>query len=179
MPILIDVLSEAPVNEILDGRVYRKMSPNSRHARVQYLLAGVFERCGREIGMAGTEWDFRVGVVEDSNTFLVPDVAFVRYDRLTTLAAEDREQPPIAPDVVAEVRSKGEKAGFRKRKIARYRACGTVLVLDADPATRRLDAHTKDCVRAYAHGERFEHPAVPWLVFDVAETFRGLEYLSK
>ena len=179
MPLIIEVLSEAPVNEILDGRVYRKMSPTSRHARVQGLLMSILERCGRDIGLAGTEWDFRIGVVDDSNSFVVPDVAFVRYERLKAIAAHDREQPPVAPDVVAEVRSKGEKAGFRKRKIAKYLACGTPLVLDADPATCRIEAHALDGARAYVIGEKFEHPATPWLVFDVGDAFAGLEYFSK
>lgn len=179
MPVIIDVLSEAPVNEILDGRVYRKMSPTSRHARVQGLLMAILERCGREIGLAGTEWDFRVGVVDDSNTFVVPDVAFLRFDRLEAIAPEDREQPPVAPDVVVEVRSKGEKAGFRKRKIAKYLACGCALVLDVDPSTRRIEAYSKDATQVFVTGERFEHPAAPWLVFDVSDAFVGLEYFRK
>lgn len=179
MPLIIDVLSEAPVNEVLDGRVYRKMSPNSRHARVQGLLMAILERYGREIGIAGTEWDFRIGVVDNSNSFFVPDVAFVRYERLRAIAAEDREQPPVAPDVAVEVRSKGEKAGFRNRKIAKYLACGTALVLDADPATCRIEAHAADGVRAYALGEKFEHTSMPWLVFEVGDAFAGLEYFSK
>ena len=179
MPLIIDVLSEAPVNEVLDGRVYRKMSPNSRHARVQGLLMAILERCGRDIGLAGTEWDFRVGVIDDSKTFLVPDVAFLRYERLKAIETEEREQPPVAPDVVVEVRSKGEKAGFRNRKIAKYLACGTLLVLDADPATCRIQAHTVDGMRVYVTGEKFEHRATPWLVFDVGDAFTGLEYFSK
>lgn len=179
MPVTIELLSEAPVNEILDGRVYRKMSPTSRHARVQGLLMAILERCGRTIGLAGTEWDFRVGVVDDSHTFLVPDVAFLRYERLAAIAAEDREQPPVAPDVVVEVRSKGEKTGFRQRKIARYLACGSALVLDADPKTRRIEAYAKDGERTYMAGETFEHPAAPWLVFQVDEAFFGLEYFPK
>lgn len=179
MPVIIELLSEAPVNEILDGRVYRKMSPTSRHARVQALLVGILERCGRDIGMAGTEWDFRIGVVDDSHSFVVPDVAFVRYVRLKAIAAEEREQPPIAPDVAAEVRSEGEKAAVRKKKIAKYLACGSALVLDADPKTRRIEAYAKDGERTYMAGETFEHPAAPWLVFQVDEAFFGLEYFSK
>lgn len=179
MPVIIDVLSEAPVNEILDGRVYRKMSPTSRHARVQALLVGILERCGRHIGMAGTEWDFRIGVIDASNSFVVPDVAFLRFDRLKAIAAKDREQPPIAPDVVVEVRSKGEKAAFRNHKIAKYLACGSTLVLDANPKTRRIEAHAKDGVRIYDIGGTFEHPAEPWLVFEVADAFAGLEYFSE
>lgn len=179
MPVIIDVLSQAPVNEILDGRVYRKMSPTSRHARVQGLLMAILERCGRGVGLAGTEWDFRIGIVDDSNSFVVPDVAFIRYERLKALAPEDRDQPPVAPDVVVEVRSKGEKDSVRKRKIAKYLACGSTLALDADPNALRIEAHAKDGVRVYVSGDRFEHPATPWLVFDVDEAFVGLEYFSK
>ena len=179
MPILTDVLSDQPAIEVLDGRRYRKMSPRSRHGRVQGLMSTILERCGHEFGLAGTEWDFRIGVVDHTDSFFVPDAAFVRFERIAALAPKDREQPPIAPDIVVEVRSSKEPRSYRERKIERYLKCGSTLVLDIDPIKRIVYAHAAGGIRKYTEGERFEHDAAPWLVFDIAEAFVGLEYFPK
>jgi Uma2 family endonuclease len=111
--------------------------------------------------------------------FLVPDVAFLRYERLRAMPVVDREQPPVAPDVAIDVRSTSDRAGFRKRKIAKYLACGSSLVLDVNTKTRTIVGQSRDGVRTFHEGDRFESPAAPWLTFDVGEAFAGLEYLTQ
>jgi Uma2 family endonuclease len=175
---LIELLSELPVMEYLDGEARRKVSPRSRHSRVQWLMGMLLERCGAEFGMAGTEWDFRIGLVDRSNSFLVPDVAFVSFDRLRAIDRKEREQPPIAPDIAVEVWSPKNDRAFLNRKIAKYLANGSSLVLDVDPRRRTIDAHAAGGATHFTEGERFEHPAAPWLVFDVAEAFKGLDLLD-
>jgi hypothetical protein len=54
-------------------------------------------------------------------------------------------------------------------------ATGAILVLDVDPYARSIVAHDPSEVHAYKTGESFEHPAVPWLRFDVAEAFADLD----
>jgi Uma2 family endonuclease len=178
MPQRISLLSEAPVVEYLDGERRRKVSPRSRHARVQLLVGMLIERCGSDVGMIGTEWDFRIGLVDDSDSFLVPDVAFITFERLAAIEKKERDQPPVAPDIAVEVWSPTNDRAFLARKIAKYLANGSSLVLDVDPRTRTIVAHTADGVRRFAEGERFGIPAVPWLEFAVAEAFKGLEYLD-
>lgn len=178
MPQLIALLGDAPSAECLDGEWRRKMSPRSRHARVQALLVMILERCGGTIGMAGTEWDFKLGLVDDSDTLLVPDVAFVSFERLAAVPAAEREELPIAPDVAIEVRSPGDGRAFREKKIRKFLACGTHLVLEVDPRKRTIAAHAPSGVRIYRVGERFEHQAAPWLAFAVTEAFIGLDLLE-
>jgi Uma2 family endonuclease len=170
-------MSEAPVAEYLDGRRYRKVSPRSSHSRVQGLLCQILNRCGSECGIAGPEWDFKIGIVDATNSLLVPDVAFVTFERLMAVDADQREELPIAPDIAAEVWSPKNSRAFLNRKIARYLACGTQLVLDVHPVRRTITAHALDGVRTYTEHDSFEHPSVPWLHFDVADAFVGLEYL--
>jgi len=173
------VLSDQAAIESLDGRRHRKVSPRTTHARVQGLLFSILERCGRPLGIAGTEWDFRLGAVDGTDTLFVPDVAFVTLERLQAVSSAQRDELPIAPDVAVEVRSPGHDAEFRRRKVERYLACGTQLVLDVDPKARTMCAYApSQAVRTYGSNDRFEHPAIPWLSFDVAEAFAGLEYLS-
>jgi Uma2 family endonuclease len=178
MPRLIELIPDQPAIERLDGRRYRKVSPRTSHARVQGLLVAIVERCGHDHGMAGTEWDFRIGAVDGTDSLLVPDAAFVSFERLDAVAPAEREELPIAPDIAIEVRSPANDAKFRANKIARFLACGSLLVLDVDPKARCIVAHATSGVRSYAAVDRFEHPAVPWLVFDVAEAFRGLDRLA-
>jgi Uma2 family endonuclease len=178
MPQRIALLSEAPVVEYLDGERRRKVSPRSKHARVQWLVGMLLERCGGDIGMTGTEWDFRIGLVDDSDSFLVPDVAFITFERLAAIEKKERDQPPVAPDIAVEVWSPTNDRAFLNRKIAKYLANGSSLVLDVDPRSRTIIAHAAGDVRTFGAGDRFAHPAVAWLVFDVAEAFKGLEYLD-
>jgi Uma2 family endonuclease len=178
MPQRIALLSEAPVVEYLDGERRRKVSPRSKHARVQALIAMLLERCGGDIGMGGTEWDFRIGLVDDSDSFLVPDVAFITFERLAGIEKKERDQPPVAPDIAVEVWSPTNDRAFLDRKIAKYLANGSSLVLDVDPRLRTIVAHAVDGVRTFSEVDRFEHSAVPWLVFDVVEAFKDLEYLD-
>jgi Uma2 family endonuclease len=178
MPQRIALLPEVPVVEYLDGERRRKVSPRSKHARVQGLMMLILEQCGSTVGLAGTEWDFRIGVVDDSESFLVPDVAFLSFERLRALEKPDRAEPPIAPDIAVEVWSPRNDRAFLQRKIAKYLANGSALVLDVDPRVRTIVAHAVAGVRTYAEADRFTHPAVPWLAFDVREAFKGLEYLD-
>jgi Uma2 family endonuclease len=178
MPQRIALISEAPVVEYLDGERRRKVSPRSKHARVQALFVMLLERRGGEFGMGGTEWDFRIGLVDDSDSFLVPDVAFITFERLAAIEKKERDRPPVAPDIAVEVWSPTNDRGFLNRKIAKYLANGSSLVLDVDPRARTIVAHAVEGVRRFEAADRFAHPAVPWLEFDVAEAFRGLELLD-
>lgn len=163
--------------ETLDGVRYPKVSPRETHATVQLSMAIVLRRLAGTTGRVGVEWEFRVGDVDGTNSILQPDVSFASHDRLRALPKEERQIPPFSPDIAVEVRSPSSRPGLRDRKTARYLATGAVLVLDVDPAKRVIMAHAHAGVRKYANGERFEHPAAPWLVFDVSEAFadRGSE----
>lgn len=173
-----ELISDGTSMEILDGERRRKVSPRSSHSVVQGLLCSIIQRCGAGSGIAGTEWDFRLGMVDGSVTLLVPDVAFVRFDRLATLPREDRERPTIAPDIVVEVWSPSNDRPFVESKIRKYLACGTTLVLDVDPRTRTILAIDADGTQGFARDEAFERASVPWLRFPVGDAFAGAEYFE-
>lgn len=164
--------------EYLDGRAYPKVSPRRRHALVQKAAVVILSRLTETRGFSGTEWKFRIGEIDASQTAFVPDVAYISRERLSALPLHDREEPPVAPDLAIEVRSPSGRAGYLAAKIARYLACGATLVLDVDPETRTVAAHAAGGTRRYADRERFEHPSMPWLIFDVYELFRDLDRLA-
>src|SRR6267154_2317163 len=101
-----EMLLEKPYVEYLDGKAYPKaVSPKAKHSIVQGAAFAILRRCSAGLGLTGTEWDFRVGVVDGTQTILVPDVAFVTLSRLQALPEAERDQPPFAPDVAVEVQS--------------------------------------------------------------------------
>ncbi|MBV8432795.1 MAG: Uma2 family endonuclease [Candidatus Eremiobacteraeota bacterium] len=171
----IEYRTEPEFWEYLDGKVYPKVSPKRTHFLVQGTLLAIVHRLGRELGIVGPECDYHLGAVDGTRTKFIPDIAFLSADRYRAIPSECREDLPVAPDLAIEVRSPSNRKGYVAKKIARYLACGTSLVLDVDPKSRAIVAHSRDGSRTYATGERFEHSAMPWLVFDVAEAFEDLD----
>ena len=167
--------TEKPYIEFLDGELHRKVTPKRTHAIVQGAMLRILYACAGHRGSVGTEWDFRLGVVDETHTVLVPDVAFVTRERLQALSKRDREEPPFSPDVVVEVRSPSNDARYRERKITRYLATGAIAVLDVDPPSRTITVHEQGLSRVFGEQERLESLALPWLSFDVAKAFEDLE----
>ncbi len=164
--------------EYLDGAAYPKVSPRRRHALVQGRAQTIISRLAGERGFVGSEWMFRLGAADGTETAFLPDVAYVSDERLRALPVDEREEPPIAPDLAIEVRSPSHRTRYLCEKTTRYLRCGTLLMLDIDPRTRTIEAHARDGVRRYKIGERFEHPLFPWLIFEVAELFVDLDRLA-
>jgi Uma2 family endonuclease len=170
-----ETLIDRPEIEYLDGRPYPKVSPKLTHSLVQGALVGILRRCAGKRGRVGPELDVYPGPASTGLTKFVPDVAYVSMERLRALSAEDREEPPFSPDIAVEVWSPTNDRRYLDLKIARYLATGAVLVLDVDPYARTIVAHDASAIRTYEAGERFEHPALPWLRFEVAEAFADLD----
>jgi Uma2 family endonuclease len=161
--------------EYLDGQPYPKVSPKLSHSLVQGALVRILHRCAGKRGRTGPELDVYPGRPGAALTKFVPDVAYVSMERLRALSAGDREEPPFSPDIAVEVWSPTNDRHYLDLKIARYLATGAVLVLDVDPYARTIVAHDGSAIRTYEAGERFEHPAMPWLRFDVVEAFADLD----
>lgn len=173
-----ETLVDTPEIEYLDGRAYPKVSPKLSHSLVQGALVRILHRCAGTRGRVGPELDVYPPPAGSGLTKFVPDVAYVSMERLRALSASDREEPPFSPDVAVEVWSPTNERRYVDAKIARYLATGAVLVLDVDPHARTIVARDASGIRTYKTGERFEHSAVPWLSFDVAEAFADLDGLD-
>ena len=165
---------ETPEVEYLDGVGQARNGFGWNHGIVHAAMMMTLRDCA-EYGYGGGSWTFRIGKVDGTTDVLIADAAFVSYERMEPLTEEDREEPPFAPDVAIEVREKDEDGARRERKISRYLATGSVLVLDVDPTTRTIRAHARDGITTYAKGEVFAHDTVAWLRFDVADVFADLD----
>lgn len=171
----VDYRTDPEYFERLDGAVYPKVSPRTIHSLVQGAVGRLLWFQGRGHGKVGPEWKFRVGRVDGTDSWLLPDMAFVSNERLRTLAGEDRDEPPFAPDIAVEVRSPSERRSLRERKVVRYLATGSVLVLDVDPQRRVVHAIDAVGERELGEGECLRHAAFPWLAMDVCAVFEDLD----
>jgi Uma2 family endonuclease len=137
----ISVPITKPATERIAGRLRQKLSPRLKHATAQRRLAAVLGAWADEhdCGGVGTEWDFRLQMPDGQVDALVPDIAYLSYDRAGT--DEIEEIPLTAPDIAIEIRSPNESREIREQKIRRYLAAGTLLVLDVNPKAATVTAY--------------------------------------
>jgi len=168
-------ISEKPYIEYHAGRQVRKVSPGLCHSVVEATLGGILRRLAGHVGLVLTECHFDMSIQLGERTILVPDLAFIRQERLFGLSATYLQVPAFAPDVAVEIRSPSDRPGEREWKIATYLRAGTSLVLDVDPEPRSITAIANDSRRTFDQDDTFEHEAEPWLRFPVSEAFADLD----
>ncbi len=123
--------------ELLQGELI-KMSPvNIRHLRIVGTLVrdvGVFVQ-EHDLGIVGPEGGF---VLErDPDTLLAPDVAFIRKDRVPSDDDSDGF-PELAPDLVIEVVSPGDRASEVYAKTRVYLDAGVRMVITVWPKNQTV-----------------------------------------
>jgi Uma2 family endonuclease len=171
-------LEQRPYVEYHEGREVLKVSPNSWHSIVQVSLSSILHRLAKGLGQVGTEWHFDMTLQLGAKTILLPDIAFVRRERLFGLSERFLQIPNFAPDIAIEIRSPSDRPGEREWKIAQYLEAGSGLVLDVDPKRRLIRAIAPGMDElTFGAEEAFAHPAVPWLRFETAEAFADLDPL--
>ncbi len=171
----IEYRTEPEYIEYLDGAPYPKVSPRHEHGFLQFRIARILEDCAGDRGQVATELDAVVGKLDGTRSKLIPDVSFVSYAQSEGYTAKELDEPPFAPEVAVEVWSRGDREAYLAKKIARYLATGSVLVLDLRPKTRTIVAHAAGDVRTFCEHETFAHPAVPWLRFPLRDLFNVLD----
>lgn len=162
-----------PATEWVRGRALQKMSPQDPHARAQLRLGAALlswaDASG--LGRVGTEWEFRITPPGEITRPLVPDVAFLSFDRVGFEQRDAALIPRTAPDVAVEVLSPGDRFADIQDKIRAYLAAGSKLVLLADPADRTLTAHDPERVQYFAADDTFQHPSLPGFSISVGSIF--------
>lgn len=71
----------------------------------------------------------------------LPDVAFIRWDRLLTPAGDIPDIAPVAPDLVVEIPNSDNTRAEIERKRREYFASGTRLVWIFDPEARTVEVY--------------------------------------
>jgi len=158
-----------PYVELIDGIEVPKMSPMTRHGLLQSAFATLLEPWAGARGVVGTEIRFWLQTQGDRPTSLVPDIAFVSYERLARLTPNEVQRIPFAPDLAVEIRSPGDRARNIARKVGLYLDYGARVVLDVDPRSQTIVAHDANGERTYARNDRFAHPLLPAFEFDIEQ----------
>jgi Uma2 family endonuclease len=162
-----------PATEFVDGHMVQKLSPYGLHARVQRAVAGALgdwaDARGR--GRVGTEWDFDLTPRGQSTNRLVPDVAYLSYERVAYDDPAAAQVPVIAPDVAIEILAQGQTLENARRRIEIFLACGARLVVLIDPRLERAWLVDRNGTRSLARDEAIEHPALPEFSLPLARCF--------
>jgi Uma2 family endonuclease len=159
----LSVPETKPAMELIDGRLVQKMSPYERHAYAQGVVVSTLlqwaDAKGR--GRVGTEWDYDLTPPGGTTNRLVPDVAYLSYDRLAYDDEEAAQVPTIGPDVAVEILSQGQTLENSQRRIEIFRACGTALVILIDPNKEIGWLVDAGGTRSLTRDDTVEHPALP------------------
>lgn len=162
-----------PASEWIAGRVVQKVSPTARHANAQgRLVAALLAWADASgAGRVGTEWEFRIAPPGETPRSLVPDVAFLSYERLGFDQDRAAQRPNVAPNVAIEVLSPRDRRSYIQEKIRVYLAAGTAAVAVADPERETVTIYDAEGGRTLQADETFRHPELPGLSLRVASIF--------
>jgi Uma2 family endonuclease len=165
-----------PETEWLLGRPVQKVSPTRRHALLQLAVGIRLRAWAGGLGEVGTEWRFRIKPPGEITRPLVPDVAYVSYERMMPLSVAERETPPIAPDIVVEILSLDDRPADVAHKRDVYLAAGVTTLFIIDPDRRTMDAFEADGVHTeYNDSDTYSSERFPGLTLSLAELFAELD----
>lgn len=161
--------------ELIEGTLVEKavgMRESILAMWIGHLLAGLVypNRLGFVLGEAG-------GCPVAPLTVLMPDVGFIRTERLPVDAACHTDAyPAVGPDLVVEVLSPSNTADEIAAKLARFFAAGTQLAWVVDPAARTVAVYTApDARRALTEADTLDGgEVVPGLSLEVRRVFENM-----
>jgi len=162
-----------PASEWIAGRVVQKASPSQRHASAQTRIAAALLAWSDEFetGRVGTEWEFRIAPPGEKPRTLVPDIAFLAYQKISLEKERAAQYPLTAPDAAFEVLSPRDRKSYVAEKIRVYLASGTVLVAIVDPDARTVALHDARGIRLLSALDIVRHESLPGFAMPVAAIF--------
>lgn len=129
--------------ELVRGVLQVRELPGYLHGRVTARLAAVLLAYAEARNLGGVlAGDSGFKIAADPDTVRGPDVAFVRLDREPDASA--RGFPSLAPDLVVEVLSPGDRPGEVLAKVADWLSGGASLVWVIDPQRRLARVYRGD-----------------------------------
>lgn len=163
-------LDEKPYKELYDGAVHEKVSPQFDHGKVVFQIEKLLETWALGRGEFAAEW--RTYPAEGIS--LVPDVSFISSSRLASFSKVERQKPPLAPDIVFEVRSPDDRDANIDRKTKLYLELGTTLIVNVDPERRVVRLTDRERDVELDESQTIEHPRFEDLNIPVAALFATL-----
>lgn len=167
-------------HDLLEGILIRVSAAGFRHGQLAALIAyhlHAFLRDRPALGVVvGAETGFRLA--QDPDTVLGPDAAVVRRDRLPP-AAERGRFLDLAPDLVVEIVSPGDRWTTVSDKVEAYLTVGVRLVWVFEPLRRAVRVYTLDGAQRRVRADRGDElegaDVLPGFRLSVAELFAALD----
>jgi Uma2 family endonuclease len=169
------LIEAKPAMEWLLGRPVQKVSPRYAHALFQRIFAARLADWAEGRGRVGTEWRFWLAPPGEIERYLVPDVAYLSYDRIGPTERDAAEEPHVAPDVAVEIRSPDDRNVHVLHKVDVYLRAGTLLVVLIDPIERTCVLHDVERQTVFGDRGRLEHPALPGFSLELGDPFGALD----
>ena len=162
-----------PALEWINGRVVQKVSPQRKHSLAQAVFAAALLEWARAGGRGdvGTEWEFRVAPPGEDRRPLVPDVAFLSFDRLPYEDEDAADIPRIAPNVAVEILSPGDRRADVDEKIRVYLAAGTEAIFLVDTERQSVTVYDRLGVHSFDESATLTHESLPEFSMPVRSLF--------
>ena len=162
-----------PALEWINNRVVQKVSPRRKHSYAQGRFVSALGRWADELGngSAATEWHFQVQPPGEISRTLVPDVAFLSYERMPIEQQYATDIVRGAPDIVVEVRSPDDKQRDIDEKVRVYLAAGSHVVFLVDPDKKTVVAIDPSGTTAFSNDDSVTHPSMPAFAMPVRSLF--------
>ena len=166
-----------PAYEWVNGRALQKVSPKRKHGLAQMRFGIALEAWAEQskAGTVATEWRFRIQPPGEVRRPLVPDVAFLSYERLSLDEQERTEEPNVAPDVVVEVLSQYDRRRDVEEKVRVYLAAGTDVVFLVDPESEIVIVRDREGRRTVEKDGVLEHVALAGFRLRIAALFAPIK----
>ncbi len=127
-----------PYTELIDGELCQKPVGKNRHSTAQTNLVLMLARHpSTASGKPRTELGFRFPRTSRGN-LRVPDVSYYLREHVPNL---DEDYPERAPDLAAEIRSKGQSMAAQRDRLAFLREQGTLCTLLIDAEAQTVEVH--------------------------------------
>ncbi len=138
--------------ELVRGVLVVREPPGLRHGRIALDLGRRLADHGdaNHLGRVYVESGFKLA--SNPDTVRGPDVAFISQSRLPE--PEPVGYPALAPDLVVEILSRGDRPGELLGKVADWLSAGTRLVWVIDPERRLARVYRADGAEAIVTAEQ-------------------------
>jgi len=161
-----------PALEWVNNRILQKVSPTPRHAHAQFRFASALGSWteAKNCGFVGPEVRFQVQPPGEIARTLVPDVAYISFERASSEELEHASAVSAAPDVVVEIRSPDDRQADIEDKVRVYLSAGTRVVFLVDPVKKSVVAVDAHDVRDLSRG-KITHEALPGFELEAEALF--------
>lgn len=136
-------LPSGPVDYELDnGRLVLMTPPGGLHGSIQVRIGGHLLYQGELKGHGRAYTETGIILWRDPDRVVSPDAAFVCTK---SLPAKESPQGYLTtiPELIVEVRSKGDSATLVRRKVEDYLKAGVATILIVDPPTKTIAVHRR------------------------------------